>query len=125
MHWASWADYIEYIGLTPHVVRQCGTIPSYSNKKDCKRKKKIDTMHEKEQEDYISTKCKPLATATTMVGVRQPVTHRRDGKSMCGRGMPDGVVDLHTDGAPGAQDGAFCVGAESWRTDGKIANGIG
>ena len=74
---------------------------------------------------YISTECKPLATATTMVGVRQPVTYRRDSKSMCGRGTPDGVVDLHTDGAPGAQDGAFCVGAESWRTDGKIANGIG
>ena len=32
LHWASWADYIEYIGLTPHIVRQCGTIPSYSNK---------------------------------------------------------------------------------------------
>ena len=31
LHWASWADYIEYIGLTPHVVRQCGIIPSYSN----------------------------------------------------------------------------------------------
>ena len=34
LHWASWADYIEYIGLTPHVVRQCGTIPSYSNTHD-------------------------------------------------------------------------------------------
>jgi hypothetical protein len=31
LHWASWADYIEYIGLTPHVGRQCGTIPIYSN----------------------------------------------------------------------------------------------
>ena len=31
MYWVLWADYIEYIGLTPHVVRQCDTIPSYSN----------------------------------------------------------------------------------------------
>ena len=33
LHWASWADYIVYIGLTPHVDRQCGTIPIYSNRK--------------------------------------------------------------------------------------------
>jgi hypothetical protein len=31
LHWASWADYIGYIGLTPHVGTQCGTIPIYSN----------------------------------------------------------------------------------------------
>jgi len=31
LHWASWADYIEYIGLTHHVGTQCGTIPIYSN----------------------------------------------------------------------------------------------
>jgi len=31
LHWASWADYIGYIGLTPHVGRQCGIIPIYSN----------------------------------------------------------------------------------------------
>ena len=33
LHWASWTDYIGYIGLTPHVGRQCGTIPIYSNRK--------------------------------------------------------------------------------------------
>jgi hypothetical protein len=31
LHWASWADYIGYIGLTPHVDTQCGTIHIYSN----------------------------------------------------------------------------------------------
>ena len=31
LHWASWADYIGYTGLTPHVGTQCGTIPIYSN----------------------------------------------------------------------------------------------
>ena len=31
LHWASWADYIGYIGLTPYVDTQCGTIPIYSN----------------------------------------------------------------------------------------------
>jgi hypothetical protein len=31
LHWVSWADYIGYIGLTPHVGTQCGTIPIYSN----------------------------------------------------------------------------------------------
>jgi hypothetical protein len=31
LHWASWADYIGYIGLTPHMGTQCGTIPIYSN----------------------------------------------------------------------------------------------
>jgi hypothetical protein len=25
LHWASWADYIGYIGLTPHVGTQCGS----------------------------------------------------------------------------------------------------
>jgi hypothetical protein len=33
LHWALWADYIGYIGLTPHVGTQCGTIPIYSNKR--------------------------------------------------------------------------------------------
>ena len=28
LHWASWADYIEYMGLTSHMIRQCGTIPN-------------------------------------------------------------------------------------------------
>jgi hypothetical protein len=32
LHWASWADYIGYIGLTPHVGKQCGIIPIYSNR---------------------------------------------------------------------------------------------
>jgi hypothetical protein len=32
LHWASRPDYIEYIGLTPHVGTPCGTIPIYSNK---------------------------------------------------------------------------------------------
>jgi hypothetical protein len=31
LHWASWADYIRYIGLTPRVGTQCDTIPIYSN----------------------------------------------------------------------------------------------
>jgi len=31
LHWASWADYIGYIGLTPYVGTQYGTIPIYSN----------------------------------------------------------------------------------------------
>ena len=31
LHWASWADYIGYIGLTPYVDTQCGTISIYSN----------------------------------------------------------------------------------------------
>jgi len=31
LHWASWADYIGYIGLTTYVDTQCGTIPIYSN----------------------------------------------------------------------------------------------
>ena len=31
LYWASWADSIEYIGLTPHMGKQCGTIPIYSN----------------------------------------------------------------------------------------------
>ena len=35
LHWASWADYIGYIGLTPHVGRQCSTIPVYSNNSVC------------------------------------------------------------------------------------------
>jgi hypothetical protein len=35
LHWTSLADYIGYIGLTPHVRRQCGTIPIYSNKDKC------------------------------------------------------------------------------------------
>ena len=26
LHWASWTDYIGYIGLTPYVSTQCGTI---------------------------------------------------------------------------------------------------
>jgi len=31
LHWASWADYIGYIALTPYVGTQYGTIPIYSN----------------------------------------------------------------------------------------------
>jgi len=31
LHWASWADYIGYIALTPYVGTQYGTIPMYSN----------------------------------------------------------------------------------------------
>jgi hypothetical protein len=34
LHWVSWADYIGYIGLTPHVGTKCGTIPIYSNNDD-------------------------------------------------------------------------------------------
>jgi len=31
LHWASLANYIGYIGLTPYVGTQYGTIPIYSN----------------------------------------------------------------------------------------------
>jgi len=31
LYWASWTDYIRYIGLTPYVDTQCGTISIFSN----------------------------------------------------------------------------------------------
>lgn len=30
LHWVLWVDYIGYIGLTPLMGRQCGTISIYS-----------------------------------------------------------------------------------------------
>jgi hypothetical protein len=81
----------------------------------CTRKNKMIIYFYKVQTSCHSHK------PTTMVGVRQPVTHLRDGKSMCRRGTPDSVVDLVR---TGRRDGVFCVGADSRRTDGKIANGI-
>jgi hypothetical protein len=49
LYWASWADYIGYIGLTPHMGTQCGTIPIYSN-----------SLHKRKAHDYIPIRAGPI-----------------------------------------------------------------